>query len=65
MKTNPYEHYIPKTECWYPGDIPLGCLEKTLLVKIYKTAPKDNPFLYAHHQLLVESERKKKIGKGG
>lgn len=61
-ETNRYEHYVPKTECWYPSDMPLTCVEKALLVRIYKSAPKDNPFLYAHHQLVVERERKKGSG---
>jgi hypothetical protein len=47
---------------WYPGDMPLACVEKILLVRVYKSAPKDNTFLYAHHQLAVEEEKKRRSG---
>ncbi len=56
-ETNRYEHYLPNIECWYPADMPLTCVGRVHLVRIYKSAPKDNPFLYAHHQLAVERER--------
>ena len=62
QETKRYEHYVPKTECWYPGDMPLACVEKILLVRVYKSAPKDNTFLYAHHQLAVEEEKKRRSG---
>ena len=57
-ETNRYECYVPKIECWYPGDMSLTCVGRVLLVRIYKSAPKANPFLYAHHQLAVERERR-------
>lgn len=52
-----YGHYVPKTEAWYPGDIPLSLVECVLLVTIQTAAPKDNPFLYFHHQLNYERQQ--------
>lgn len=51
--TGQYEQYVPGTEFWYPGNVPLDLIEKVLLVKIYNDAPKENIMLYAHHMLLV------------
>ena len=62
LETNKYEHYVPKAECWYPSNMPLECVGKVLLVRIYENAPKDNPFLYAHHLIAVEEERVKNRG---
>ena len=62
LETKKYEHYVPKTECWYPSNMPLECVGKVLLVRIYENAPKHNPFLYVHHQLAVEKERTKNRG---
>ena len=62
-QTNRHEQYVPETECWYPGDMPLNNVERALIVTICKSAPKDNPFLYAHHRRAVEGERKKSSGR--
>jgi hypothetical protein len=32
-----YPHRVPKTECWYPGDIPLTCIDNALLVSVRKS----------------------------
>lgn len=55
-ETGEYEQHIPDTECWYPGDVPLNLIAKVLLVRVFQDAPKDNPFLYEHHMLLVKSQ---------
>ena len=51
-----YEQYIPDTECWFPGEVSLNLIAKVLLVRIFNDAPKNNPFLYAHHLQLVDSQ---------
>jgi hypothetical protein len=57
-----YTQYIPKFECWYPGNLPLSCVQKVLIVRIRESAPKDDPFLYMHHQLAVEEQQRRKSG---
>lgn len=32
-------HYIPQTECWYPGDMPLVCVERILCVRARRNRP--------------------------
>jgi hypothetical protein len=46
--------YVPDTECWYPGHVPLKLISKVILVRTLQDAPRDNPFLYAHHLQLVD-----------
>lgn len=41
--------YVPGTECWYPGDLPLSFIRETILVNIVQDAPKHNRFAYMHH----------------
>jgi len=60
--TNRNNHYVPKTECWYPGDLPLTAIGSVLLVQIYTSAPTHNLLLYAHHRCEVERERKRRNG---
>ena len=48
-KTGEYQQYIPKTECWFPGKVPISCVKKVIIVRSCVDAPKNNPFLYAHH----------------
>ncbi len=46
--------YVPKTECWFPGDMPLTCVIKALHVRIIQDA---DPHLKA---LLAVSKKRKK-----
>lgn len=50
--------YVPKVECWYPGNLPIDSIQRILQIKIRRSAPKDNPFMYAHHMLALEEQRK-------
>jgi hypothetical protein len=59
-RTNKYYQYVPNTECWYPGDIPLQHIEKTILLRVYKNAPINNPHLYALHLIEYEQQRTKR-----
>ncbi len=43
-ETNNYEHYVPTTECWYPGDISLAFVQRVLLVRIRKKDRVRNEF---------------------
>ena len=60
--TGKYRHYVPDTECWFPADLSLTRIESVVLARIRKSAPKDNKFLYAHHMLGVEEQRKSRSG---
>jgi hypothetical protein len=42
IKKKQSEFYIPRTECWYPGDMPLACIHEAIVVKIFQDVPKDN-----------------------
>lgn len=33
------EQYIPRTECWFPGDIPVEYVDKVVMLKVYKSVP--------------------------
>jgi hypothetical protein len=55
-----YTQYIPKVECWFPGNLPVDYIEKVLRVRIYASVPKDNPFLYAHHMIALNEQENKK-----
>jgi len=57
LENGRYGHYVPNTEAWYLGDIPLSLVESVLLVTIRTEAPKNDPFLYAHHQLNYERQQ--------
>lgn len=35
------DFFIPKVECWYPGDMPLDNIEEVLFVRIAENAPAD------------------------
>lgn len=59
---SPYTQYIPNVECWYPGNLPLSCVQNTLIVRIRDSAPKSNSFLYAHYQLALQEQQNKKSG---
>lgn len=49
--------YIPETECWYPGDLPLSLIRETILVKIIKDAPKpEDLFAYMRHLSKVKTK---------
>lgn len=49
-----YTQYIPKSECWYPEDLPLNCIQKVIQVNIHEQVKKDNPSLYGLHALELE-----------
>ena len=40
------DFFVPKVECWYPGDMPLAHIEAVLFVRIIENVPTD-PFLRA------------------
>jgi len=52
--------YIPETECWYPGDLPLSFIKETIVVRIFQDAPKHNRFLYDHHLMAIKNKPKSK-----
>ncbi|HJP18097.1 MAG: hypothetical protein CMD96_06330 [Gammaproteobacteria bacterium] len=52
-----YEQYIPEAECWYPDDMPINSINRTLLVKIWKSAPPKESPAYAFHKLILEDKR--------
>lgn len=51
--------YVPKTECWFPGNMPLQCIREAFLVRIIEEPPKGNDFLFAHYLLQVENYQKR------
>jgi hypothetical protein len=55
-----YTQYIPRVECWFPGNLPIDYVERVLYVRICKQAQKDNSFLYAHHMIALHEQEKKK-----
>jgi hypothetical protein len=60
--TGKYRHYVPQTECWFPGNLPIKYIERVLLIRVHKSVSKDNEFYYAHHMLAVEQQRKRRDG---
>ena len=62
LRTKNYEHYVPKAEVWFPGDVPIELVKETLLVKIQSRVPKDNVLMYAHHMNAYEEQQKKSGG---
>lgn len=42
-KNDKPSQFIPEVECWYPGNIPIGYIEKSLCVTIRRTYNLDNP----------------------
>lgn len=55
-RTGQSEQYVPGTEFWYPGNVPLELIEKVLLVRIFDDAPKKDSLFYAHHMILMKGE---------
>jgi hypothetical protein len=53
-KTRKYEHNIPKTECWFPEEIPINFVNKVVLVRVYESASPGNTLSYAHHMLALK-----------
>ncbi len=51
--------FIPGVECWYPGNIPIGYIEKSLCVRIRHTYNLDNPI--DRHFYIVDLVDKKII----
>ncbi|MDQ7797450.1 MAG: hypothetical protein RDU76_00720 [Candidatus Edwardsbacteria bacterium] len=58
-QTQIYEHYVPEAEVWYPSDVPFSLVKEVLLVIIQRKAPKDKPWLYAHHMDAYEKQQNK------
>ena len=44
------DFFVPKVECWYPGDMPLEHIEAVLLVRIIENVPTD-PLYRALYQV--------------
>lgn len=42
-KNDKYPKFIPDIECWYPGNIPIGYIKKSLCVRIRKTYNLNSP----------------------
>lgn len=51
--------YVPITECWFPGNVPVEYIEKVVMLKVYESAPVHNQYAYALH--LIEYEDRKII----
>jgi len=51
-----YVQYIPNAECWFPGKMPIGLIEKAICVRIRNTVHKDDPVSYAHHRLALKEK---------
>jgi len=60
IATNESEHYIPKTECWYPGNLPLACIREAFIVKIFQDRPNHDPFLHSLNQIAFKNRNKAK-----
>ncbi len=46
--------YVPKTECWYPGNMPLHCIREAFIVKIVKDPPKKDTLAFALYMMQFE-----------
>lgn len=60
FESNEPEFYIPKTECWYPGDLPLACIREVIIVRIFQYKPNPSPFLQALKQIAFKNRNKTK-----
>lgn len=52
-----FTQYIPDVECWFPGKMPIGLIEKAISVRIRNSVYKDNSLSYAHHRLTLEEKK--------
>lgn len=52
-----FTQYIPNVECWFPGDMPIGLIEKVICVRIRNSVLKGDTLLYAHHMLALEENQ--------
>ncbi len=43
--------FVPKTECWFPGDMPLEHVSKILLVRIHRDVPVQDSLGYEIYQI--------------
>jgi hypothetical protein len=59
-----YVQYIPNVECWFPGQMSIGLIEKAICVRIRSYVRKEVPLSYAHHKLALKEKRAKAANKG-